>query len=159
MYLYGWCHGCTVFLQCGRAAYMVAIFYCRYLQHIHTSLWWSVEPPVEQMLAPDDEAHGSPFSQRTHPPLVFVVWCFHHSLIANHHSSSSIVHRLHRHHTTQTQQGAYQSFVNWFTTPNECQQQGGRWPSLFIICGSSTQQVTSLWFFWTHYLNRILLLF
>lgn len=93
-------------------------------------------------------------------PLFFVVWCFHHSLIANNHSSSSIVHRLHRHDSTQTPQGAYQSFVNWFTTPNESQQQGGRWPSLFIICGSSTQQVTSLWFLsLTRYINRIRLVF
>ena len=112
------------------------------------------------MLAPDDEAHGSPFSQQTHPPLVFVVWCFHHSLIDNNHSSSSIIHRLYRHDSTQTQQGAYQSFVNWFTTPNECQQQGGGWPSLFKICGSSTQQVTSLWFLsLTRYINRIRLVF
>lgn len=84
-----------------------------------------IESPVEQMLAPDDEAHGSPFSQQAHSPLFFVVCCFHHSLIANHHCSSSIIHRLYRHDSTQTQQGAYQSFVTWFTTPNECQQQGG----------------------------------
>ena len=161
VHIYGWCHGCfSPVWPSGVHGRNFLLSYCRYLRHIHTSLWWSVEPPVEQMLAPDDEAHGSPFSQRTHPPLVFVVWCFHHSLIDNNHSSSSIIHRLYRHDSTQTQQGAYQSFVNWFTTPNERQQQGGGWPSLFKICGSSTQQVTSLWFLsLTRYINRIRLLF
>ena len=42
-----------------------------------------IESPVEQMLAPDDEAQGSPFSQQAHSPLFFAVWCFHRSLVAN----------------------------------------------------------------------------
>ena len=52
--------------------------------YVRTRLWCCVESSVEHSVGPvDNEAYGSPFSQRTHPPLFFVVWCFHHSLVAN----------------------------------------------------------------------------